>query len=81
MSFHYVYLLQSKSAPSHFYVGYTEDLSSRLTEHNNGKLPNTARYAPWSISSAHAFADKSKALAFEKYLKSGSGREFARRHF
>jgi len=28
-----------------------------------------------------AFASEAKARAFEKYLKSESGREFARRHF
>jgi hypothetical protein len=27
------------------------------------------------------FADERRALKFEKYLKSGSGAEFARRHF
>jgi len=80
MKFYYVYILVSQETPSHHYTGFTEDLAARLDEHNSGKLPNTARFRSWSISSAHAFTDKRRALAFEKYLKSGSGREFARRH-
>lgn len=43
MEFHYVYLLQSSNF-ERFYVGYTTDLKRRLREHNEGKLPNTARY-------------------------------------
>jgi hypothetical protein len=31
-------------------------------------------------SGAVKFADEARAVAFEKYLKSGSGCEFARRH-
>jgi len=81
MDYYYVYQLRSHADPSHSYTGFTRDLAQRLMEHNEGKLPNSARYRPWGIASAHAFPDKAKALAFEKYLKSGSGREFARRHF
>jgi putative endonuclease len=79
MRFFYVYILQSKSSTEHYYVGFTEDLEQRLREHNDGKLPNTARFRPWRIKSAHAFGDKATALAFEMYLKSASGRAFAKK--
>jgi predicted GIY-YIG superfamily endonuclease len=79
MRFFYVYILRSESCSEHYYVGFTEDLAQRLKEHNDGKLPNTARFRPWHIKSAHAFADKAQALAFEKYLKSASGRSFAKK--
>jgi putative endonuclease len=79
MQFFYVYLLQSESSPSHYYVGFTEDLTQRLGEHNDGKLPSTARFRPWHIKSAHSFREKYRALAFERYLKSGSGRAFAKK--
>ncbi len=46
MQFFYVYVLQSENNPEHFYVGFTENLAQRLEEHNDGKLPNTARYRP-----------------------------------
>jgi predicted GIY-YIG superfamily endonuclease len=79
MQFFYVYVLQSENNPEHFYVGFTENLAQRLDEHNDGKLPNTARFRPWRIKSAHAFRDKRQALAFETYLKTASGRTFAKK--
>jgi len=79
MRFFYVYILQSTSCPEHFYVGFTEDWDQRLKEHNEGKLLSTSRFRPWRIKSAHAFRDKGRALAFEEYLKSASGRAFAKK--
>ena len=81
MKFFYVYLLQSQKDPSSHYTGFTENLTQRVAEHNQGKVPTTSGRGPWTLLSAHAFTEKAKALAFEKYLKSGSGREFALRHF
>jgi putative endonuclease len=79
--FKYVYLLVSEADPRHHYTGITDDLEERLRHHNSGASPHTAKYRPWHIETCVAFADKAKAIAFEGYLKSGSGREFARRHF
>jgi len=70
----YVYILQSLMDTSHFYTGITEDLKARLSAHNSGAVTHTAKYRPWRIKSYVAFADESRASAFEKYLKSGSGR-------
>jgi putative endonuclease len=36
---------------------------------------------PWYIEVAVAFRSEAKARRFERYLKTGSGREFSRRHF
>ena len=79
MKFYYVYILQSEKNPERFYTGFTEDLESRLKSHNWGENPNTARYKPWSIKTAIAFTDQQKALDFEAYLKSPSGRAFAKK--
>jgi putative endonuclease len=79
--FFYVYILVSENERSHHYTGITEDLESRLTEHNQGVCKYTAKGRPWRIETAIAFRSEMKARAFEKYLKSGSGREFARRRF
>lgn len=81
MSFHYVYILRSKAVPDRFYVGMTSNLESRLGEHNRGLTPSTKAYAPWQIEIATAFRDKTKAAAFEQYLKTHSGRVFSKRHF
>ena len=74
----YVYILQSLTNVEHFYTGITGDLDARLSKHNSGAVTHTAKYRPWRIKSYIAFADEDRALAFEKYLKSGSGRAFAK---
>jgi len=79
--FYYVYMLQSIDPPGHWYVGMTENISERLKDHNSLKVPHSSRFAPWRIETAVAFRDKSKAVSFEKYLKSQSGRAFAKKHF
>jgi predicted GIY-YIG superfamily endonuclease len=73
-------LVSQQDAKTH-YTGMTRDLGSRLRGHNQGACARTAKYRPWRIETALAFTSEKKARAFEKYLKTGSGREFARRHF
>ena len=76
-----VYVLQSEKDPERFYVGLCTDLDERLSNHNSGGTPYTAEHRPWNVIVSINFADMKKAEAFERYLKSGSGREFCRRHF
>ena len=80
-AFQYVYILVSESDPLRHYTGLTQDLEERLLAHNNGKVPHTRRFRPWRIETAFGFRSKAKAVAFEKYLKSHSGRAFASKHF
>ncbi|MCA9508812.1 MAG: GIY-YIG nuclease family protein, partial [Myxococcales bacterium] len=77
----YVHFLKSIMYPSKIYVGYTSDVEQRLSMHNNGKSTYTAKYMPWALQGYVAFNEESKAIAFEKYLKSGSGKAFAQNHF
>lgn len=74
----YVYILQSVNDARHFYTGITDDLKARLSAHNSGAVPHTSDYKPWRIKTYVAFTDAVRAGAFEKYLKSGSGRSFAK---
>jgi predicted GIY-YIG superfamily endonuclease len=76
-----VYLLQSARDPRQFYVGLTANMQVRLEAHNAGDSRHTNRYKPWRLIVTIEFDDSERAFAFERYLKSGSGREFARRHF
>ncbi|MFA4872683.1 MAG: GIY-YIG nuclease family protein [Patescibacteria group bacterium] len=78
---YYVYLLQSVSYLDQHYVGYTPDLKNRLKDHNEGKSKHTSKFKPWKLIYYSAFADERKAKEFEKYLKTGSGRAFLKRHF
>jgi predicted GIY-YIG superfamily endonuclease len=73
----YVYLLQSISHPDQRYVGLTANVEQRLAAHNAGQSPHTAKYQPWTLAGYLAFTDEDKAVAFERYLKTGSGRAFA----
>ena len=72
----YVYLLQSIELPDETYVGLTDDLRSRFSAHNAGRSPHTAKYKPWRLVTYVAFSER-KAVEFERYLKSASGRAFA----
>jgi predicted GIY-YIG superfamily endonuclease len=78
---HYVYLLRSRNNPEHTYIGLTADLKARLAKHNEGGSPHTAKHKPWDLVTYHAFQSRQQAADFEKYLKSGSGRAFARKRF
>jgi putative endonuclease len=76
-----VYFLQSLTDPNQTDIGLTRNLAARLAAHNREASPHTAKYAPWSLVVAVSFAEDKSAAAFERYLKTGSGRAFASRHF
>lgn len=78
--FHYVYILMSLAEPSRHYTGLTDNPDARLKIHNEGQVSHTSKYRPWRIETAIAFRSREKAAAFEKYLKSHSGRAFASKH-
>jgi putative endonuclease len=75
----YVYILKSVNFDE-IYTGFTINLKDRLAQHNRGESKHTSKFAPWTVTSYHAFASESVARKFEAYLKSGSGRAFATRH-
>ena len=80
-NFHYVYILVDEATGNHFYIGCTEDLKARLEKHNKGDVPHTSKFCPWKVETYIAFESEEKSIAFEHYLKSGSGHAFAKRHF
>jgi putative endonuclease len=74
----YVYILESLNG-EHFYVGIADDVHARLIKHNAGGVPHTSKFRPWRVRTYVAFTEERLAIAFEKYLKSGSGRAFAKK--
>ena len=76
---HTVYIL--KCVDNKPYSGCTESLEERLERHINGHVPATKNRRPVQLVAYIVFNDKYKAFEFEKYLKSGSGRAFIKRHF
>ena len=75
----FVYILQSEKFPERFYTGLTSDVSVRLAEHNEGKSIHTNKFKPWKIKTYIAFSDLNSAQNFERYLKTSSGRNFAKK--
>lgn len=76
-----VYILRSDADPSRHYVGITDSIDARLAWHNHGPSGYTVNHRPWSLVVSIEFRTEKEAVRFEKYLKSGSGRAFAKRHF
>jgi len=74
---YYVYSLKCKDG---FYVGCTDDLKDRLNRHQKGNVPATVNRLPLELDFYFTIKDKYKAFEFEKYLKSGSGRAFIKKH-
>lgn len=77
--FTYVYIIRSCLEPLRFYTGITNDLAKRLRHHNNGCCDYTRSFRPWEIKTAIAFKDSSQARKLELYLKTPSGRAFAKK--
>jgi predicted GIY-YIG superfamily endonuclease len=77
----FVYILRSESDPSRHYVGITEDFDKRLAWHNEGPCGHTVANRPWLPVVVLEFPNGPAAERFERYLKTGSGRAFAKRHF
>ncbi len=78
---YHVYILRSLSDSTQHYVGFTEDMKQRLVDHNAGHCAHTTKHRPWELVVAISLAERDRALDFERYLKSGSGRAFANGHF
>ncbi len=76
----YVYVLQSLKHPEQFYAGLCKDVQARLESHNAGQSPHTSKYKPRKLLSFHYFDREETAAAFERYLKTGSGRAFSKKH-
>ena len=81
LKFFYVYVIISKRNERIRYFGITTNLKARVAEHNAGKCRHTSKFRPWRVEVAVAFRSEKKVRASERYLKTGSGREFSRRHF
>jgi len=75
---YYVYVLVcgNKSV----YTGCTDNLKERLNRHRHGWVQSTKDRLPVSLRTYTVFNNRNKAFKFEKYLKSGSGRAFLKRH-
>ena len=71
-----VYILYSKKFDKS-YIGFTSDLISRFHSHNQfSNKGYTVKFRPWKVAHVEFFHFKKDAIAREKILKSGVGREW-----
>lgn len=75
----YVYRIRSVKYPDRSSTGLREDLKQRFSDHNQGRNVSTGPYRTWKLIFYSAFEKKEITLDFERYLKSGSGKAFARK--
>jgi len=75
----FVHIIRSSADPSRYYTGLTPDVPARIASHNAGRRHHTANAIPWASVVVIEFSDESRAVAFERYLKSGSGAALAKR--
>jgi putative endonuclease len=72
--FFYIYVLLSQK-DNKFYIGYSEDLVTRIKDHQHGRVHSTKNRLPVKLIHYEAYIEKSDAKAREVFLKSGFGRE------
>ena len=69
MSF-YVYIIKTiKSKIKKSYVGYTNNLKKRLSDHNNSKGAKSTKGHKWELIYKKKFISKSQAMSYEYHLK------------
>ena len=68
-----LYILYSERL-DHYYVGYTNDLERRLSEHNRRKGKYTDRGIPWTLVYTEDYETKSDAEKREAYIKGRKSR-------
>jgi putative endonuclease len=70
-----VYILYSKSL-DRYYVGYTNDIDRRISEHNRKKGKFTDTGIPWILVHTELYSTKKKAMVREKLIKSRKSKTF-----
>ena len=70
-----VYILYSTKIDK-YYVGYTNDIQRRLSEHNRKKGKYTDRGIPWILCYSEEFSSKTEAAGRETEIKSKKSRKY-----
>ena len=81
MKEHIVYIMYSEHS-NKIYKGVTSNLIARFKDHNElGSKGWAKNYRPWKVVEVEFYTTRSEALAREKYLKTGAGRDWIKRTF
>jgi len=74
----YTYVLKSLK-DGEFYIGFSNDLKKRFSEHNKGLVDATKSRRPFELVYYEACLSKDKAISREKSLKTGFGRTYLKK--
>ncbi len=75
----YIYILHSVKNPDQYYSGMTDNLETVLNRHNSRQMAETAKYAPWNLSTYLAFSNEGRAFAYDNYLKTDQGKDYIKK--
>ena len=75
---HFVYVLLSRKDHK-YYIGYTDNVESRIKKHNQGSVPSTKKRRPFDLIYYEAYVNVRDAEGREKFLKSGSGHRYLKK--
>jgi len=65
---YFVYILQSIKDNS-YYIGYTKNIESRISEHNFGRTGYTSLKRPWMLKYKEEYNTEREAIKRERELK------------
>ena len=71
----YVYVLYSLKDKKR-YIGLTENIKNRIQQHNSGFVRSTVNRRPLVLIYIETAPAKPEAMARERFLKTGKGREY-----
>ena len=68
---YWVYVLRNPAGK--FYIGLTEDVARRLTDHNTGRSKWTKKFGPWELVWQRGPMTLTEARKLENWLKAQKG--------
>ena len=77
---YFVYVIKSINR-NYIYIGISDNVNRRLSEHNSGNNKTTKPYKPFGLLHTEKFTDRISARKREGWFKSGEGREFVKIHY
>ncbi|MCA6437196.1 MAG: GIY-YIG nuclease family protein [Bacteroidetes bacterium] len=71
----YIYIIYSQKL-NRYYIGYTTDLATRLTEHNSGISTYTSKASDWVLKYKEKYDTREQAMSRERAIKAKKSRKY-----
>ena len=72
---YFTYIIYSSKIDK-YYIGYTENLVTRLSQHNSGISTYTASADDWTLQHSEQFNTRQEAMKREKVIKAKKSRKY-----